>query len=250
MKALLLAPLGILLLAGCVTTGGNKVNHKEAARANVQLGIAYLQRDDLRLAKEKLDRAARQDPDSVELHTAQAFLNERLNRPEDAERSYRAAQRLAPHSADVANNYAVFLCKNGRADEAMPLFESAAREPLYATPWAALTNGAVCLRSVRRGADAVAYLERAIGQRPDYAPAVVELADLQLELGQADRAAATVTRFLGIGRSAPGVLLVGVRAAVARGDQPAANEYARRLRRDYPDSAQAHMLPQLLKTSN
>ncbi len=249
MKRLLLAPACALLLAACASNEAT-VNSKEAARANVQLGIAYMQQGNLQLAREKLQRAERQDPRSVELQMAMAFLSEQLNRPEDAERHYRAARRMAPDSADIANNYAVFLCKADRIDQALPLFETAARDRLYSTPWAALTNAAVCLRSARRSADAVSFLNRALALRPDYAEAVTELADAQLELGQPDIAASVVSRFLNMGRSAPEVLLVGVRAALARGDSSATDEYARRLRRDFPNSAQTRALPQLLRAPN
>jgi hypothetical protein len=40
---------------------------------------------------------------------------------------------------------------------------------------------------------------------------------------------------------------VGVRAAMAEGDRGVADNYARLLRRDFPDSAQARALPQLLQ---
>lgn len=241
-----------LLMAACAANGPSAtgVNRKEAARANVQLGVAYMQQGDLQLAREKLLRAEQQDPRSVELHTAMAFLNERLERPDEAERHYRTARRLEPHNAEVSNNYAVFLCRSGHVDRALPLFESAAREPLYRTPWAALTNAAVCLRSVSRNADAAPLLERALALRPDYAEAVVELADLQLALERPDTAGLVASRYLALGRSAPGVLLVGIRAALARGDAPLVDEYARRLRRDFPDAPQTRLLPQLLGNRN
>lgn len=241
----------VLALAGCVSTSDAPVtNLKEAARANVQLGVAYMQQNDLARAKEKLDRAEQQDPRNVEMHTAKAFLNERLNRPAEADRHYRAAQRLAPDSAEVANNYAVFLCRNGKPEQAISLFETAAKDVLYRTPWAALTNAAVCLRSNKRGADAVPYLERAVAMRPDYADAVRELGDVQIELGRPEAAMTVVDRFLTLGRGTPDVLLVGLRAAIARGDQAATDNYARLLRRDFPNSAQTRSLPQLLRTPN
>ena len=46
----------------------------------------------------------------------------------------------------------------------------------------------------------------------------------------------------------PDVLLIGVRAAIVRGDRTAAENYARRLRRDFPNSAQTRVLPQLMPT--
>jgi hypothetical protein len=43
------------------------------------------------------------------------------------------------------------------------------------------------------------------------------------------------------------VLLVGVRAALADGDRPGADNYARLLRRDFASSTQTAALPQLLQ---
>jgi type IV pilus assembly protein PilF len=240
--------VALALAAGCVTTGdeGRPVSDVDAAASNVKLGVAYMQQGNLALAKEKLERAEKQDPKNLEVHTSLAILYERLGRSEEAEREYQAALKVAPESADVSNNYAVFLCRAGKPDQAIRLFESAARDQLYRTPWAAYTNAGVCLRSAKRGADAVPYLERAIGMRPDYAEAVRELGDLQIELGKPDLAISAVERFLALGRNSPEVLLVGVRAALAKGDRVAADNYARRLRRDFPASASARALPQLM----
>ena len=251
MRGLHGAGLGLVLaltLAGCVASGDSArpSADKDAAHANVQLGVAYMQQGQLSLAKEKLERAERQAPRSVEVHTALAYLNERLDRVQKAEEESQLALRLSPGNSDVANNYAVYLCRNGKVDKALQYFELAARDRLYATPWAALANAGVCLRSVKRGADAVKYLEQATIQRPNYSPAVFELADLQLELGAPGVAGQVVDRYLALGVSAPDVLLVGVRAALARDDRSAANTYARRLRRDFSESPQAKSLPQLL----
>jgi type IV pilus assembly protein PilF len=240
--------LAVLALAGCVSDNGGRppTSEKDAAQANMQLGVAYMQQGNLALAKEKLERAGKQDPRNPELQTSLAFLYERLGRPRDAEARYREAMRLSPGSASVNNNYGVFLCRGGKPDDAIKRFETAARDPLYATPWAALTNAAVCLRSVKRGDDAVRYLQQSIQLRPNYDEAVMELADLQLESGQALASRQTVDRFLSMGRATPPVLLIGVRAALAQGDRTAVEAYSRRLRRDFPDSAQTRMLPQLL----
>jgi type IV pilus assembly protein PilF len=236
-------------VGGCASTGssnGRPTSQKDAAHANVQLGVAYLQQGNLALAKEKLERAEKQDPRSFEVHWVMASLNEQLNLPAEAERHYQIAQRLAPENSEVANTYGVFLCRSGKVEPALRLFETAMRDPLYRTPWAAATNAAVCLRSDKRAADAVPYLERAIAQRPDFVSAVVELADLQLSLGQAQQSREVVDRFNSIGRKSADVLLVGVRAAMAEGNRPAAEIYARLMRRDFPNAPQTRSLPQLL----
>jgi type IV pilus assembly protein PilF len=236
------------LLGACVSSEPHLKpgSEKDAAHANVQLGVAYMQQGQMALAKEKLERAAKQAPSSVEVHTALAFLYERLDHPAQAEAEYERALHLSPGNSDVANNYAVYLCRDGKVDRALKLFDGAAKDRLYSTPWAALTNAAVCLRAAKRAPEAVNYLERALQQRPDYSYAVFELGDLQLELGSPGVAGQVVDRYLSMGIASPDVLLVGVRAALAREDRPAAQVYARRLRRDFAESVQTKALPQLL----
>jgi len=244
----------LLLAAGCTTTttgtpavSERTVDDKEASKANVSLGMAYMQQGNLPLAKEKLDRAEKQDPRNYQVHWAQATLNERLRQPAEADRHYQTALKLAPQNGEVTNSYAVFLCSSGKVEPALKLFDSAVNNPLYSTPWAAATNAAVCLRSDKRDGDAVPYLEKAILRRPDYASAVVELADTQLALNKPDAARATVERFMAIGRKSPDVYLVGVRAALKQGDRATADTYARLLRRDFPNSPQASELQQLMQ---
>jgi type IV pilus assembly protein PilF len=249
LRAWLLAMLTGAVLAACVSTGdnGRKVSAKDAARANMQLGVAYMQKGQLQLAKEKLERAEKQDPRSHEVHWAMASLSEHLNQPQEADRHFQTALKLAPGNSDIANTYAVFLCKSNNIDKALPLFDGVIRDPLYRTPWAAATNAAVCLRADKRNADAVPYLERAIALRPDFVAAVIELADLQIGMGKPELAQATVDRFLFIGRKSPDVLLLAVRATVSQGNCAAAENYGRLLRRDFPNTPQARALPQMLE---
>lgn len=246
-----LPAVGALLLAACVSQeAARPVDSREAARARVQLGIAHMQQGNLALAKDNLDRAERQDPNSFELQWAKAQLAERLDQPREADRHYQAAMRLRPDSPEIVNTYAVFLCQQGEVDKALPLFERVMANRLYSTPWAVATNAAVCLRSDKRHADAVPYLQRAIAIRPDFTEAVVEMADTQLVLSNPDAARAALDSFLNIGFKSPDVLVLGVRAALAQGNRAAADNYARLLRRDFPNSAQAAVLPQLLDASS
>lgn len=248
----LAAVASAVLLAGCVNSGsasGRPIDEKEAARANTQLGVAYLRQGNIAQAKEKLEKAEKQDPRSYEVQYALALYSERVNEPADADGHYQAALRLSANNAEVANAYAVFQCKSGKVDAAIRLFDEVVKNPLYSAPWVAATNAAVCLRSDKRNADAVPWLERAIAQRPDYFAAVVELGDIHISNNEPQKARAAVDRFLAIGRKSSDVLLVGVRAAVAQGDRAAADVYARLLRRDFPNTQAATVLPQLLQGS-
>jgi type IV pilus assembly protein PilF len=142
----------------------------------------------------------------------------------------------------------VFLCRTGKVDKALEMFDTASKNPLYRTPWAALTNSAVCLRSAKRNQEAAVYLERALILKPNYVQAVLEQGDTQLELGRPEIARSTVDRYLAQGGTpTPEVLLIGVRAALATGDRPAADNFARLLRRDFPNSQQTRSLSQLMQ---
>jgi len=141
-----------LLLAACATAHPNKT--RDAAAYNVQLGIAYLHQGDVALAKDKLDRALAEAPGSADVHSARAMLFDRMHDPAKADAEFRTSLRLAPHDPQVVNNYAVYLCQNGRTEEGVRRFEEAAHNALYRTPEAAYTNAGVCrvpraTRSVR-----------------------------------------------------------------------------------------------------
>ena len=216
----------------------------EAAKYNVELGIAYMQRGELALAKEKLERALKESPRDPEVHSALALLYERLEQPADADREFHTALKLAPHDPKIANNYAVYLCGDRRVDEGVKLLLETAHDPLYETPEAAYTNAAVCLRSVHRDAEAKANLLRALALRPNFAEAVFQLATLEMQHGQLRDARARIDRFIEVYSATPDLLALGVRLSRALGDPVGAQHYVERLRVDFPDSQQTRALSQ------
>ncbi len=240
--ACLLAPA--LLLAACESSppARSASGGATAAAANMQLGSAYLQQGNLPIAKEKLERAASQSPRDPQVRGLLALLYSRMGEDARAEDSFREALRYAPADPELLNNYAVFLCSHGRADEGVKHFEQAAANPLYRTPWAAYANAGVCLRGANRSAEAGARFERALQVRPDYAEALVQLADLELAGGHADRALARVQAFLGRNPPTPDVLLLGWRAASAQQDKVATVQFAWRLQTEFGESEQARSI--------
>jgi type IV pilus assembly protein PilF len=243
--------LAVLLVAGCMSPPERQTDLKEAARLNTDAGAEYLRKGQLRDAKDKLDSAVKQDPSYYKAHWVMALLLEQIDRPAEADGYYKAAMRLQPEDPDIANTYAVYLCKSGKVDDALPLFDGLIRNRLYREPWAAATNAAVCLRSDKRNADALAYLDRALTMRPDYVDAVIQKADVQLAVGRGAQSRQTVDAYLALDilksrdPHRPEVLMLGVRAAQSTGDCASAENYARLLRRDYPASPQTAALPQL-----
>jgi len=241
-----------LPLGACVTTGDTGLQQSPAAAgsANLQLGAAYLQQGNLPIAKEKLEKAATQAPRDPAVHGMLGILYHRLGDDKRAEKEHRIALELAPGDPEQLNNYAVFLCGVGRADEGVSRFEEAARNPLYRTPWAAYTNAGVCLRGGKRDAEAKPLFLRAVQANPNYAEAVVQLADLDLSEHRAADAYKRVSDYFKANPTNPELLLLGWRAARELKDPVAAAQMAWRMQSDFPDSDQAHTLAQMSGSKN
>jgi type IV pilus assembly protein PilF len=235
------------LLAACVNSDGSPTRKREdpvdkAARANVQLGIAYLQQGNYPVAKEKLERALKQNPRDPDVHTSLALLYDNTGDPKGADRHFREALHLAPDRPDVSNNYAVYLCKNGRVDEGVERFSAVAANKYYRTPEVALTNAGVCLRDAKRPQEARDRFVGAIRSKPNYSEATVQLASVSVELGNVAEGRKAVDTYLGAFRPSPDVLLAAVSVARAAKDKLAEEKYSRRLRLEFPESTQARAL--------
>jgi type IV pilus assembly protein PilF len=238
--------LAVLLLVACGSNAKRQAEKAhEAAVYNVQLGVAYMNQGNLELAKDKLDRALTQDPDSADVHSARATLYARLKQRDKADEEFRTALRIAPHDPRMVNNYAVYLCENGRNDEGVKRFLEAARNPLYPTPEAAYTNAGVCLRAAKRDDEARVNFTHALQLKPNFAEAEFQLANLQFEHGELAPARAGIDSFIGTYNATADLLLLGVRVARAQNDRLGAQRYARKLQLDFPGTDQARALAQL-----
>jgi type IV pilus assembly protein PilF len=234
-------------LAGCVSADGRKPlkqsDPKEtAAKYNIQLGTAYLQQGNYNLAREKLERALKQNPRDPDVHTSLGLLYDRTGDLKGADRHFREALRLDPEKPDLGNNYAVYLCKNGRVEEGVERFDAVAANRYYRTPEVALTNAGVCLRGAKKFDEAETRFLGAIKARPNYSEATVQLASLYLEREQIAEARKVVDTYLGAFRPNPDVLFAAVSVARAAKDRVAEEKHSRALRMEFPESAQARAL--------
>lgn len=232
-----------VVLGGCATgPKDSRVSDKDAARFNVQLGMNYLQRGDLEGAREKLERAVQQDPSLPAAHAALGILYERAGDPQRARDHLRRATRLAPDDPNMLNNYGGFLCRQGDPREGIRHFEMAAGNAYYRTPEAALSNAGVCARNIPDLEVAEDFFRRALGVNRNHAEALLQLADLSLETDRALQARAFLQRYEAVGPVTPHTLELATRVELAAGDRRAAEEYARRLRREFPDSREARSM--------
>ena len=88
----------------------------EAGRINARLAMEYLKRDQLQVAREKVDKALQQNPKDVNVQLSAGVVYERLHDPDRAEKHFRQALRADPESPEAQNAFGAFLCRNGHHD--------------------------------------------------------------------------------------------------------------------------------------
>src|ERR1700742_836096 len=85
----LLAIVCSVLALGACATSKKAQKERDAGSYNMQLGMAYLNRGGLGLAKEKPGRSMAENPADPNIHSAMAMLQERLGHPDKADNEFR-----------------------------------------------------------------------------------------------------------------------------------------------------------------
>lgn len=243
-----------LLLAGCVTNTetsglGSKLPQtskgqeaQDAARIHTELGQRYMASGDLQAAMDKLTTALQFDDSYAPAHTVMAVLDERINRPAEAEMHYRRAVELEPGKGAPNNNLGAFLCRIGKGSEALGYFQKALADPFYQTPGVAWTNEGICQLRMNDRGGAEASFRKAIDVDPQNGEALFQLANVLYLNNDAFRARAFIQRFDALGQPSAASLQLGYAIENRLGNTDAAQTYRRRLQAQFPDSEQARAL--------
>ena len=235
----LLMLLGLLQACYYVPVEPEVSNLEKASAVNVQLGIGYLQQNNLELASDKLTKALKQDPESASAHNAYAILQDRLLQTEKAEYHYEKSTKLDPKNSQAANNYGAFLCRHGRQIESEKYFMQALDNPLYSTPEFAYTNAALCLLQLgeeKESEKAKEYLRKAIAAQNDFGPALLAMAKLLFDEGEYATAKPYLDHFHLVARPTAGSLWLAIRNTLQMDAQGDVAELGQRLGADFPDS--------------
>lgn len=246
MKSIRAAVVLLVMLgfaAGAAAESREKENLASAAEANTALGLTYMRQGRLQDAKEKIEKALDQNPRSANVQQAAGFLYDRLGDDKRAKSHYEQAVKLAGDSyPEARNNYAVFLCRKGDKKLGEKYFLEAANDPLYRTPEAAFANAGRCARADGRPKDAEGYFRKSLSINPNFADALVQMAEITFDAGNSFQARAFLQRYMANARPTAEALWIGYRIEKQMGDAQAAGEYADRLKREFPTSEQTALL--------
>jgi len=219
----------------------------QASELNVQLALGYIERDQLNVAQEKLDKAIEQNPDNVDAYTSLAYLKRKVKEFEAAEKYYLEALDIKPNDPNIHNSYGSLLCQMGRYDDALEEIKRAYEDPFYESPYLAYANAGTCLLDKGDYKQAEKMLRKTLRDQPNYAGALISMAEIGIKTEKYMMARAYIQRYHAIARPSAESLWLQVQSEKALGAQDHYLKYARKLLKDFPDSEEAGKLEEMAR---
>ena len=247
-KRIFIATLYAVFLAACTTSADKSVvttkqptepNFKEAAELNVQLAIGYIQRNQYKAARDKLEKSIEQNPDYLPAYKTLAYLYALLGLSEEAEEKYQEALDLKPGDPDLANSYGAFLCTQGKYDEAQKMLRVAYTDPFYEALYLAQSNAGSCYIKQEKYRQAEAMLRKSLRVNPKLPGSLISMAEVGVKTERYLMARAYIQRYHAVKSPTAASLWIQIQAEKALGAKDHYMKYARKLIRDFPDSDEA-----------
>ena len=220
---------------------------EQASSIYVDKGVNYMDSGQYEVALQDMQKAIELNDENSEAHNAIAVLYQRIDDRSQADSHFRKALSLKPDNFGARNNYGRFLCLNERPQEAFEQFNQVIDTKLYGQPWIPLTNAGVCARSIGQLPQAENYLRKALVANPNFPPALLEMARVSRETGQAMAARGFVQRYLGGTGPTPEALMLGIEIEMGLGNTQAAADYLQTMRNEFPDSPEVMQARQKLR---
>ncbi|AQU83466.1 MULTISPECIES: type IV pilus biogenesis/stability protein PilW [unclassified Halomonas] len=218
--------VGSMLLTGCATPNGvTTQGNEDAADAYTQLGVAYLERENLPRALNALDRALEINPRHAEALQALALVYQQQGENKLAHHYFQQAVNTAPSFTRARNNYAAFLYQQAQFAAACEQLEIASQDAQYANRAQLFTNLGQCYVALEKFDSAREGFQRAQSIDPRNARGYLMLAELEVSQGNYGQAWEPLQSYLQLTGPDPAALEMAIDLAHARGDHAAAADY-------------------------
>ena len=149
-----------------------------AARTNAKLGLGYLKKGLYSASKDRLLTALKEDPTIASTWYCMGYYLEKTGNVAAAEKYYRKAIDVEPHSGEAKNNYGTYLCRQGRYSQAISEFLAAANEKNYLDAASAYENAGTCAMLIPNNVLALKYFHEALDSNPSMPFTLLSLAHL------------------------------------------------------------------------
>lgn len=159
-----------------------KINHTHLANINVQLGVAYLEKNNYLMAKQKFMKALHEDPLFPASWYMMAYFYEITGNNKLAQSYYLKAIQLAPNTGETHNNYGTFLCRRHRYLAGINEFLTATKDQNYADVPTAFQNAGFCALLIPNYRLARNYFAQGLQNDPMNPDILLELAKIDYHL--------------------------------------------------------------------
>jgi len=234
--------LVVFVLSACSVQqfdGERKADPVAGARTRVAIAVEYLQKNQLDLALQHLQRALELDPKLPEAYNVMGVLLEKDDNFKESEQNYRKALSLKAEYPQARHNYGVLLHRQKRYKEALAQFEMAANDLSYERREVSLEYVANIALQMNDIVKAKQHYQRLLKINPSLTTPALVLAQFAYDDKQFDEAERFYQRYLrNIGKesqSAQGLWL-GIRLAKLKNDHNAMANYEFFLKKLYPQS--------------
>lgn len=238
---------GLACLLLCLSVAG--CGHKQAKRVDNPLGLdaehspgdlyvamaaEYYRLGQLEPALRRAEQAIAEDSQNPRAHYMIAVIYQQIGQVQRADEAFTRALELSPNNSDIRNAYGTFHCSQRRHAEAQAQFAKALENPLYATPWVAMTNSGTCAAGAGDTAKAQAAFQRALNANPRFGPALIKMAEIEEKRGNTKGAKGYLDRFFQSNTPTPYALSFGIRTERKLGNKTGAATYEQVLRKNFP----------------
>lgn len=214
------------------------------AKAHTELGTAYFQAGNMGVALQEARIAVETDPGYAPAYNLMGLIHMFLQENGPAQANFEKASLLAPGDPEIANNYGWFLCQNGREREAIQLFLSAVKNPLYKTPSRPYTNAGLCSLRLKDDKAAEEHFQRAAMADGSNVQAIFHLADIAFRRGDYFSARKNIAEVHRLAEPNAESLWLALRIERKIGDRQAEAGFSSQLRRKFAGTPQHQALMQ------
>ncbi|MEH0165136.1 type IV pilus biogenesis/stability protein PilW [Roseateles microcysteis] len=214
-------------------------------RAGVRMELAsgYFAGGQYATALNEVKQVLALKPDMPEALTLRALIYAALGETGLADDSFKRSLTLAPRDPDTLHNYGWFLCQLKRWGEATTQFEQALAQPQYRGPARTWLVKGVCEARAQQTAEAERSLLKAFELDPSNPATAINLAEVLLRNGQAERARFYVKRVnANPEQSNSQSLWLALRIERRLSNSTAVAELGQELRKRFPQSPEATAL--------
>lgn len=198
--------LALAVLGGCATTtsttttgpisdmrpgqpaAAEEGDAKRRAQVRLELAAAYFGNNQMDVALQEANRAIAADPNLGAAYNLRGLIHANLGKDDPAESDFRRALAIDPRDADALQNYGWYLCQHKRYGEANLQFTQALAVPQRRDISRTLLAQGVCHALNGQLEDAEKALQRSYQIEPNNPSTSVNLAEVLLRRGEAERA--------------------------------------------------------------